>query len=194
MPNWAKTAIDSIVSRLANVQKEVHAIAKLFVECIDRNPAFYNWFVDATSDNGVSAGFLRSLELAGRGSLDHRLVYSSVPHGNLIRRLPLSQQKQALDDTIPLLLAGGDVLRISIANATKEQVAQLLAHDHIRSQEEQAAWMKSASQGISGKGKTKMLGHDKVFVDRRRRKIQIMEAPLDISAAQLARYLEEVTK
>lgn len=194
IPAWAKESIQSVTRLLTDIQSMCLELARTYVAALDRDPRFAGWLIDATEDAGLSAAFWRNVERTGRGQLDPRLVYTSVTHGQAIRRLTLTDQHRALDEHLDLLLPGGDTLKVSLANATTEQARQLLDFDHIRSLTEQRAWLASPERERERKArKTKLPGKDKVEIILRRRCIRVNE-PMELTAAQLVTYLQALEK
>ena len=105
---------------------------------------------------------------------------------NLLRKvsnLTLQDQQHIVDGKpIKVMLRGGDFMMATPTDMTFEQVRQVFAVDHIRSDSEQSAWLIDKSQK-----RTPTATASPVMLDRKRHGIVVGET--FISATDLAGYL-----
>ena len=99
-----------------------------------------------------------------------------------IASLPMPDQKMLVDGKpLKVMLRGGDHLLIAANDMTTDQVRQVFASSHIRSDAEQVAWLVDRSQ------KCDVPAPSAVTLDRRRHGIIVGDT--FISATDLAKYL-----
>ena len=138
-PDWMFSEAKWLAEAIKNWHENGTAIARRYVDNIDHDPAFADFLKSYTPD--VPPSEWRRMEKVGRGHLDVRVITGSVRYGAKLEHLPVSEQKALLDDSVPFLLANGDVMQMSIHKIHGEQVKQLLAFDHIRDLGGQRAWI-----------------------------------------------------
>ena len=184
-PPWFNEARDQIAEGLARITANVQTIAEVYVAAIERAPAFRDHLIEQLPN--IPAGFWRSLERVGRKQLDGRILGGSVPYGNKLRTLPLSEQQAAIDGSIGMLVRDGETLQVKLDSITPDQAEQLFARDHIRSLPEQRAWMESRATMQRMKGDTTA---PVVELDKKRREIVI--GNVRIGAAEMADYLRRL--
>lgn len=174
-----------ITAKITSAMDQIVEAADLYVQALDQygvdevTGALYE-----TAPN-VERPFWVRLELIGRGQLDRRLLYGKSQVEGKLRKLPLSQQRQALDDGVEVLVGEGDHLIVQVHDLTSEQVRQVFDRDHVRSLAAQRAWLESQKS------------HDpspppyrEPYVVRRG-KVEILR-PVTLTRKEVARLLEEM--
>lgn len=140
-PSWFEDFKKRIIDGIANAEDMIQRTAAIYVEAITKDPTFKDWITDEVPQ--VSGGIWRTLEMVGRGQLDARIAAGGCPYGNKLRRLPMSEQKQALDGTLPFLTASGDTLNMRLDAMMPAQAEQVFANSHIRSLSEQKGFQEA---------------------------------------------------
>jgi hypothetical protein len=184
-PPWFAEFRDRICGHLRTVVDGIQAAGAIYVEALTRDPSFKDWIQDEFPD--VPGTTWRNLERVGLGQLDARIASGSPAYGNRLRRYPISEQRRALDGTIPLLTAGGDTLHVRIEALMPHQADQVFHRDHIRDLAEQRAWMEDRAARLAPEPVARA---DAVEIDRKRGRIVVNGYP--ITAAELADYLSKV--
>ena len=187
IPSWFPEAIDSLRSALGRFREAVTEAAQQYVAAIDRDPDFRGYLIDEMPD--VPASLWRALEQVGRGLLDGRIITGGIAYGNRLRRLPIHEQRRAIDESLPLLVGTGDQLPVKLSSLTPDQAEQLFAGDHIRTLEEQRAWLEDR--------RTKQRAAavpmaPEVVVNRKLRCIEV--AGVRLTASDLAHYLGKLSE
>jgi hypothetical protein len=189
-PSWFADLLQRLIAFFGRATASISEAAALYVEAVDRDPAFKDWIADQLPQ--VSGGFWRQLEAVGRGHLDARIASGGCAYGHKLRTLPLSEQRAVLDGTVPLLTASGDTLRIRLDAMLPIQADQVFARDHVRSLSEQKAWMEAeAARAAVEKRAGKATMVPAIEVNRRKRCIVVNGVTL--SAADLADYLRKIS-
>jgi hypothetical protein len=92
-------------------------------------------------EHGFDHGTLTTLEKIGNGSLHPRLA----AFGTRYASLPMSEQKRLTAGTVPALVTRPDgttdTIQVAVLRATPEMREQIINRDHIRTLDEQRAWM-----------------------------------------------------
>jgi hypothetical protein len=99
------------------------------------------------------------LEKVGRGVMDGRVALG-CPYSFRLQRLPLSEQRKALDETLTLVLPDGDTCKIRLQDATLEQAQQLIGDQSIRTVEQQAQWLRAYGEKKAPKAQRAMLSYE----------------------------------
>ena len=183
-PWFAEYAV-KILEGVASISANVSKVAKVYVDGIDRDPSFKEYLVSELPS--IQASFWRSLEKVGRNQLDGRILNGAVPFGNKLRLLPISEQKSAIENHIELLVGSGDKLLVKIDAITSDQAEQIFARDHIRSLEEQRAWVESKRAQVKYSAKCDA---PPVELDKKRKELII--GNVRITASELADYLRKL--
>ena len=185
-PSWFEDFKKRIIDGIANAEDMIQRTAAIYVEAITKDSTFKDWISDEVPQ--VSGGIWRTLEMVGRGQLDARIAAGGCPYGNKLRRLPVSEQRQALDGTIPLLTSSGDTLQVRLDALMPKQADQVFAPGHIRSLAEQKSWLESeATIAAKVRGAKPVSG---VEVNKRKRCIVVNGFIL--TAADLVDYLRKL--
>ena len=187
-PSWFEDFKKRIIDGIANAEDMIQRTSTIYVEAITKDPTFKDWICDEVPQ--VSGGIWRTLEMVGRGQLDARIAAGGCPYGNKLRRLPMSEQKQALDGTVPMLTASGDTLQIRLDALMPKQADQVFAPGHIRSLGEQKAWMEDRARDAMAEKSARNI--QPVEIDKKRRRIIVNGVTL--TAADLADYLRKISE
>ena len=131
---------DRIGKAMGNLAQSMAEAGRLIVETIEHFP-------DAAAllrkrFPQVPPRMWSMLEKVGRGVMDGRLALG-CQHSFQLQRLPLSEQRRALDDVLDLALPEGDTCKVKMQDATPGQARQLIGESSIRTIEQQAAWMRA---------------------------------------------------
>jgi len=115
--------------------------AKIYVKALDLDPAAGAAFAESVPEVPPTAwsGF----EAVGRGSLDQRVLYAKTGLANRLCRIPLSQQRLALDDGVDFRTSTGATLHIKLVEATADQLDQVIGASRIRTIGEQRLHLES---------------------------------------------------
>ena len=167
-PPWYHQLRDAIAQTLGTAVQAFAEAGRLYAQGIDRDPAFKGWLADSLPD--VSGSLWRKLEAVGRGALDPR-VATGCAWGDRLARLPISDQQQALDGMLPLLTepSTGDHLLVRLDNLLPAQADQVFARDHIRTVEQQRAWMEARSTAARTAARAAQVAPS-IEIDRRHRR------------------------
>jgi hypothetical protein len=130
--------IDRLRPALANLAEAIHTAGKIVVEIVDKHHDAIVSLQVAFPE--VPQSMWSRLERVGRGVMDGRVAIG-CKYAWALERLPLSEQKRALDDPVDLLLPNGETTKIVIRNATAKQARQLIGDNGIRNIEQQAAYI-----------------------------------------------------
>ena len=115
--------------------------SQVYVKAIDRDPAAKQAFSEQLPE--IPKAAWSSFEKVGRGQMHEKLLLFGGRVHNLLRTLPLSEQTDALENGIELLLHDGGVMRVMPEALTHSQVSQVFGDGAIRGLEAQRAWMES---------------------------------------------------
>jgi hypothetical protein len=77
------------------------------------------------------------LESIGMGTMDPRLFFEGGAAAHALRRLPVSEQKRALDKGVEVYAGGTDRMVVPVHKITPEQAKLVFAYDHVRDLPEQ---------------------------------------------------------
>ena len=93
------------------------------------------------AEHGFDHGTLTTLEKIGAGILHPRLAAFGTRYANL----PMSEQKRLTAGTVPALVTRPDgttdTIQVAILRTTPEMREQIVNRDHIRTLDEQKAWL-----------------------------------------------------
>lgn len=113
---------------------------QIFVRLIDENPSNLEKFKE--SYDLTETAWVR-FEQVGRGLLHEKLLTDYSAGARKLKRLPFSQQSKYVAEPIPVLINGGDILNVQLANLTSAQCKQVFDEDHIRNPAEQRAYIET---------------------------------------------------
>jgi len=140
------------VTKLAGMEKEfiealeagfngLQRAGTILVEMQQADPTVRQRLVETY---GIQHSVLTTLEKIGRGVLLPRIAIA----GGRLTRLAVEDQKRALDGTVPALVlkdGGAETIQVNLLRAPKEIQEQLLNGDHIRTLDEQRAYLAGKS-------------------------------------------------
>ena len=115
--------------------------SQVYVKAIDKDPAAKQAFCEQLPE--IPKAAWSSFEKVGRGQMHEKLLLFGGRVHNLLRSLPLSEQADALENGIELLLHDGGVMRVMPEALTQSQVSQVFGDGGIRDLDAQRAWMES---------------------------------------------------
>lgn len=188
-PKWAVDAIEKISSAMSAISEKAAAMAEIYVESLDRDPAFNTYVREAMPS--IPGGFWRRLEKAGRGQIDARLA-SGAPYAAYLERMPISEQRTALDGQLEMLTGTGETLLVRLHTLTPEKAAQVFALDHIRTPEEQKVWMETrADKERAENAKKARRNHSSVEINKSKKLVTFTE-PITLTVAELMEYARKV--
>ena len=141
----------AIFQLLSDAKEVIQEAAKIFATRVKADPDFRAWALE-NAPNGSRRTFL-GLEGVGNGLIDPRLLGGEVKNAYQLRSLPLPDQQKFIEGSIEVLTENGETLLIAGQNLTQDQFRQVFNRTHIRSLEEQKAWIESqkTKQAISAK-------------------------------------------
>lgn len=120
--------------------------ADLYVDVIDHDPAAKEVIQNELADS-IPRRCWGMLESVGRRQCHPRMLVMGSAFGKkspYVKRLPYSDQERVVNgDRFKLLIENGEVLEVSVVDATPEQVNQLCSVSGIRTLPEQKAWVSS---------------------------------------------------
>lgn len=185
---WFHDFKERIIAGVKSAEQAIQQTASIYLEAITKDPAFRDWIAEEVPE--VSGGIWRTLELVGRGQLDARIAAGGCPYGNKLRRLPISEQRQVLDGTVPLLTTNGDTLQVRLEALMPKQADQVFAPGHVRSLAEQRAWIEDRARDAAAVKSARNI--QPVEIDKKRRRIIVNGVTL--TAADLADYLRKISE
>jgi hypothetical protein len=128
---------ERFLSSFTNVQSAIESAARNLVELIDYCPEQREKLIR----DGISRHIINQLEEIGRG----RLLPGLFNAPKKVQHLLPSEQKRLLSETIPVVVKKDDgdvdIIQARFDTMSKDQVEQILAYDHIRTEEEQRMYM-----------------------------------------------------
>jgi len=140
-PAWFNKSLNKIAACMAKLSSAVSEVSSIYVDAVDRDPLFRDYVRETMPETPSS--FWRNIERVGRNQLDGRIMGGSIPYGNRLRYLSISEQRCAIDGGLTLLVREGHSMAVRIDSITADQAEQLFARDHIRSLPEQQAFLES---------------------------------------------------
>lgn len=124
-------------------QKIVEA-CELYVKIIDKYPECQDQFKKEIPEIPPSAWY--SFEAVGRKWIDYRLLWGGGRAGKYLKKLPLSEQRNALDNGIKMLVKidnNWDEIKVKPEKMTIDQVKQAFDRKIIRDIPAQRAYIES---------------------------------------------------
>lgn len=147
--------IAAIFRCLSDAKDAIQEAAKIFAAATKADPNFRAWALE-NAPNGCRRTLL-DLEGVGNGLIDARLLGGEVKNSYQLRSLPMPDQQKFIEGSIEVLTENGETLLIAGQNLTQDQFRQVFNRTHIRSLEEQKAWIESqkTKQAITAKKTTR---------------------------------------
>ena len=117
---------------------------KILVEMLDSGETN---LADVSEKTGLTPGVLSRFEQLGRNQLVPELLIANYPASKYIQKLPYSEQKRLIDDSIEVLASDqGDKLNVMPKNLTTSQCKQVFTSNSVRDLGGQRAWVESRKQ------------------------------------------------
>lgn len=147
----------------------------------------------AQTSEFLTEDIVTRFEQLGRKQLLPRLLVADYPAAKHLVRLPYSEQKRAVENSIDLLVCQGkeaSTLKVSAENLTPAQCRQIFDGDQIRSIGAQRAWLedKRTCQQIRD-----VLASPEALYQVRGKRV-VFKRPCELSAGQLAQIIAEIEK
>lgn len=117
---------------------------RILVMLLEDDPDVFSKITDQFPK--ISRATLVAFERIGRGQLHPEVALSDAPAAKHLARCSFSEQKEALENGIDLLIVREnqtDTLRVKIGALQPRQVAQVFAADHIRDIAEQRVYFEN---------------------------------------------------
>lgn len=141
-----KTSIDSDIdafhSLLMRGLELILEAGKAYVRLLDSVPNIKSLIIEKHPE--ITEHDLRMIECIGRGTLYHRLAFTSSPGLKRLSHCPFSEQVKYFNEPIPMLLLNGkdetDHLMVDARAIDASQAAQCIG-SHVRTLGEQRAWL-----------------------------------------------------
>jgi hypothetical protein len=172
-----KLLVDQLVSCMSVTVQAIKKIA-LIVRRLDELD------FDIESLRLPNIGYFRKV---ADGKMVPELFVSLIGAPIVLRKVSnlsiLDQKRITEGQPVKVMLHGGDHMMIRVKDMTNEQARQVFAHDHIRNDQQQAAWLVERSQMAKGTA----VAASPVTIDRRRNGIVVGD--VFVSANDLASYL-----
>lgn len=186
-PAWYSEVAAQFAAAMQQSVNFYSEAARIYVVGIDRDPLWADYLCSQVP--GLSKRFLAQLEQVGRGQIDARIMSDQCPYYQRLVRMPLSEQRRAVDGPLELLVRDGDTLLVRTAQLMPSQAKQLFAQDHIRSLAEQRAWLEA--QEVQRAAKASVVHtHNSVEIDKKRRCIFV--AGVRLTRQDLLGYLRQI--
>jgi hypothetical protein len=112
-----------------NIEKAAH----IYVKVVDKHPHAAKAIQDA-----VNFRHWGRLEAVARGALDPRLFFDFTIQANRLRSMPLTVQKNAIDNGVKVYIAEGEHLNVKLENLTRDQANQVFDGKNMRIRDEAA--------------------------------------------------------
>lgn len=145
LANTINDCINSFKQSIQQAENHLIDAAMIYVKAVNEHgdkarAAFQNAIPDAPMV------FWRRIEGVGRGNIDKRLVLERHVGASFLEKLPVHVQADTLNNGVKVLTGDGDHLLVRIENMTRHQCRMVFSGDHIRSLNEQRAWLESNNQ------------------------------------------------
>lgn len=178
--------LDTIRNGLNTAAEGYMASAKAYVFVLDHYSERCGEIREAMPKLGLH--FWNRLESVGRQQLDSRLLFGFHPGERYLRKLPYSQQRDALNHGVEVYtLAADDTddhLRIRVENLTPHQCKQVFGPSGIRDLPAQRAWIETQrNQAPSRQAPSDM---------PRVRGGKLVIGKIELTKQQVLRYLAEM--
>lgn len=135
--------IEEFREALSSMINATAKAAAIYVKAIDEDPLIKYDFIEQF-DGIIPASAWSGFEAVGRKAIHPNLLFGGVKHTRFIKLLPYSDQEAILGGKrYPLLIDRGDSINVDPREITTEQANQLFGGNHIRTLQEQLAYIKS---------------------------------------------------
>jgi hypothetical protein len=134
----------------------------------------------------VSPLVIGKLESLGRNLIHSSLMIAAYPASSLLWKLPYSEQKEAVESGVTLLLESGDTLMVKAENLTRDQAVQVIGSSSLRGISAQRAWLEDS------KGKALKLQKPLNAIYQIKGNNVIISSPCRLTRKDLMRMLTEL--
>ena len=124
--------------------ESIHEACQMYVAMIDSDRQAIEKIQSECSEFPTS--IWTELERIGRGTLDHRLLWAGGASQSYLKRVPISDQRRALDQGVEVLNSDGSHLVVKPENLTVQQRKQVFngtSVTTVRTIPAQRAWIES---------------------------------------------------
>jgi hypothetical protein len=130
----SKCSAKELFERLCGIREQIESIARDYVASLDANPGLRQEMLDL----GVTNQALYRLESIGRGQLLPQLYDASYYAANHVRLLPLSLQREVLENGVDVMGEDEQTIRkIPVEDLTPRQARRVLRAGRVVSLAEQ---------------------------------------------------------
>lgn len=142
-PNEQKAKIADFIQAFAEGKAALERSGRILVELVDADPYVYNYIEQQCP--AMNPELLRMLENIGRGKVLPSLAFDNSEPARIMRRFPLAMQAKLEAEPIPLVVrtqSGGlDVRMVKLSDMTRDQRAQAVDKDRLRTEGQQRAML-----------------------------------------------------
>lgn len=142
-PNEQRAKIDEFIQAFAEGQAALVRAGKIIVELVDSDPYVYD-YIGQTCPS-MTPSILRIMEDIGRGKVLPSLAFDNSESARIMRRFPLPMQARLESEPIPLVVRNPDgamdVRLVKLSDMTKDQRAQAVDKDRLRTEGQQRAML-----------------------------------------------------
>lgn len=142
-----ESKIKEFIAAFAEGRKAFERCGKIIVELVDSDPYVYNYIEQKCP--AMTPSILRMFEDIGRGKVLPSLAFDNSESARIMRRFPLPMQARLECEPIPLVVRGDknklDVRLVRLADMTKDQRAQAVDKDRLRTENQQRALLDEQS-------------------------------------------------
>ena len=138
-----KAKIQEFLQYFTEGKAALEKAGKIIVELVDSDPYAYSYIEQECPE--ISPQLLRIFEDIGRGKVLPSLAFDNSRAAQIMRRLPLQQQARLEVEPVPLIVrtVSGelDVRLVKLSDMTKDQLAQAVDKDRLRTEGQQRAML-----------------------------------------------------
>jgi hypothetical protein len=92
---------------------------------------------------GLDEHIIQRFYSLGKREIHPLMLCSTAPGIKKLSLCPYNQQEKYINEPVNLVLRDGDALRVNVKELTIDQVRQVFANGHVRTDSEQRAWLES---------------------------------------------------
>lgn len=181
-----KQAIQEFKDAWTTSMNNLAKACKIYVDAIDNNPEAKKEFRKSFPSLSIQAW--SRIEAVGRNQMHYLLLSDTSLAAGKLRKLPYSEQKKAIEDSIEVLAQDGTCLKVKSENLTFQMIKQVIARDHIRDIPAQKAYIESQKTIKEIKSKK-----PRELWSIKRNMLEVY-APSSFSRKQLLKILQEMEK
>lgn len=139
-----ETKIEKFREALTAGIEGIVTASEIYVEALEEDPRNADKFRSIFAD-WIPASAWKQFEAVGRKWMHPKLLMGGMSNrrkAHLVKSLPYSLQERIFSgERFPLLVGGGDVMQVTVMDATLDQVDQLFTQDGLRSLSGQKSWV-----------------------------------------------------